>query len=142
MTYAARQPVAGPDHDDVEVAAAGVGHHAVQRRAAGAGARDAVIDILLDDLEPTLLGQQAQVVNLRLRVLVDRAYAQVQGGAAHQNRSRSVISSRRAVTAWLRKRRRGRLGSGLDTSTSASSWNNCMTRPARRICWWIWERVG
>ena len=54
-------PIAGPDQDDVEPAAAGVGHHLIESWPLGLHAADPV-GVLLDDLIATLGGQLAQIM--------------------------------------------------------------------------------
>jgi hypothetical protein len=77
--------VAGPDQHDIEAAAAGVAHQVIEAWAAGLGPGDFVA-VLLDDLEAALRGHLAQVVELGLRVLVDRGDPHIKGGAFHLRR--------------------------------------------------------
>jgi hypothetical protein len=78
----AGQSVAGPDHHHIEVAAAGVFHHLIEAGAARLRAADAVL-IGSDDLELALLRQLLEIVELRLRVLIEGGDAQVNRGAPH-----------------------------------------------------------
>ena len=78
VTDRAGDPVEGPDHDDVELAAAGVGQQLVQSGAPGLGAADPV-GVLLDDLEATLLGQGVQVMLLGLWMLIQSGHSKING---------------------------------------------------------------
>ena len=78
----AGQAVESPDHDNLEPAMPGIGHQLVEAGALRLGAAD-LVGVLLDDLVTALLGQLAQVVKLRLRVLIEGGDAEVQGRALH-----------------------------------------------------------
>ena len=67
--HRACETIAGPDEHDVEAAVTSILHEFIEAWAAGAGAADTVIDILLDDLQVALRGQGTQVMDLRLRIL-------------------------------------------------------------------------
>ena len=57
-------PVAGPDQNDIEPAAAGIAQQLVETRTFGLGAGDPV-GVFLDDLEAALGSQLTQIVQLR-----------------------------------------------------------------------------
>ena len=71
----AGEAVERPDHHDIELAAAGIGQQLIEAGPLGFGAAD-LVRVFLDDLEATLRGQAAQIMKLRLGVLID-------GGDAH-----------------------------------------------------------
>ena len=85
VTSGACDAIARPDQDNVEAAAAGIGHHRIESRPFGLHAADP-IGVLLHDLEAALGSHLAQVKQLRLGVLVDGAHPQVKGGALHARR--------------------------------------------------------
>jgi hypothetical protein len=64
VTHTPGQAIASPDQDNIEAAAAGIGQHPVQPGPPGPGAANAVIDILLHDLKPALLGYLLKIVKL------------------------------------------------------------------------------
>jgi hypothetical protein len=59
-----RQAVKGPDSENVELAAAGVGQEAIERGTAGPRPTDAVIRVFANDHQATLLGQGTEVLQL------------------------------------------------------------------------------
>jgi len=63
-------PVASPDKDDVELAAAGITHHRVQSRPAGFRSADPVL-VLVHDPIAALLGHLMEVVHLCFGVLIE-----------------------------------------------------------------------
>jgi hypothetical protein len=63
-------PVRRPDQDNVEAAAAAIGHHLIETGAPGLGAADPV-GVLVDDLIAALSGHLPEVVQLRFRVLIE-----------------------------------------------------------------------
>jgi hypothetical protein len=83
VAHRAGQSVAGPDHDDVETSAAGLGHQLVKARPANAGAAKAVIGVLGGDLVTPLLGQEVEIVQLGLGVLIESRDAHVKGSSLH-----------------------------------------------------------
>src|ERR1035441_4986683 len=85
VTSGACDAIARPDQHDAEAAAAGVSHHLIETRPFGLRATDPV-SILIDDLEAALRSHLAQVIELRLRMLIDGAHSQVKGGALHPRR--------------------------------------------------------
>ena len=114
--------VASPDQNNIEPAAAGIGHHLIQARSFGFCAGDPVC-VLLDDLVATLSSHLSQVEKLRLRVLIDCGDPQIERGALHarlpflgatslflstyfwiHSRIRSVISRPCAAVADLKLR--------------------------------------
>ena len=64
VTHAPSQAIASPYQDNIEVTAAGIGQHPVQPGPPGPGAANAVIDVLLHDLKPTLKGYLLKIVKL------------------------------------------------------------------------------
>ena len=87
--YRSGQPIAGPDQDHVETAAAGIGHHLIETRAPGFGSADLVY-ILLDDLIVSLRGHLLEIVQLRLGMLIQGGDSQVEGGALHGRHKTSI----------------------------------------------------
>ena len=77
--------IASPDENDVEAAAAGVGHHLIEPWPARLRAAD-LVHILLHDFKAALGSQLTQVKDLRLGVLVIARNPCVQGGALHLRR--------------------------------------------------------
>ena len=63
-------PIARPDQDNVEFAVVGIGQELIETGALDLGAADPV-GVLLNDLEATLRGQAAQIMKLRLGMLID-----------------------------------------------------------------------
>jgi hypothetical protein len=70
VPHGSGDPVASPDQDNIELAAASIPHHGVEPRPAGLRATDHV-GKLLDDLIAALLGHLVEVVELSLGVLVE-----------------------------------------------------------------------
>ena len=70
MPGGSRDAIAGPDQDHIELTAAGIPHHVAEPWPERLHAADPV-RVLLDDLIAALSGHLTQVVNLRLRVLID-----------------------------------------------------------------------
>ena len=75
----AGDPIEGPDQDDLELAAAGIGQQLIETRALCFRAADPV-SVFVNDLETALRGQRAQIVHLGLRMLVQGGNAEVDGG--------------------------------------------------------------
>src|SRR6202041_2920636 len=59
-----------PDGDQIELAAVGISHEAVELRSPLAGTRDTFIDVLTDDLPPTMGTILAQLRQLHFWILV------------------------------------------------------------------------
>jgi len=78
----ASDAITGPDQNNIEAAAAGVGHQLIESWPAGFRTGDPV-RVLLHDLEATLGSQLAKVEELGFRVLVDGRDSHIQGGALH-----------------------------------------------------------
>jgi hypothetical protein len=74
--------IARPDQDNIEPAAAGIGHHLIEPRPLGFRAADFVV-VLGDDLIAPLSGHLAQVEKLSLRVLIDCRDPRINRGALH-----------------------------------------------------------
>jgi hypothetical protein len=74
--------IARPDQDNIETAAAAIGHHLVETRPPGLGATD-LVGVLGDDLIAPLSGHLAQVEKLSLRVLIDCRDPRINRGALH-----------------------------------------------------------
>ena len=74
--------VASPDQDNIEPAAAGIGHHLIEPGPLGLRAAE-LVRVLGDDLVPPLSGHLSQVEKLCLRMLIDRRDAHVERGALH-----------------------------------------------------------
>ena len=91
----AGQAVEGPDHNNLEPTMPGIRHQLVEPGALRLGAAD-LVRVFLDDLVATLLGQLAQVVKLRLRVLIQGGDAEVKGRALHASGPSSPVSARPA----------------------------------------------
>ena len=70
VTGGACDAIACPDQDNVEAAAAGIGHHRIESRPFGLHAADP-IGVLVDDLVAALGSHLAQVEELCFRMLVD-----------------------------------------------------------------------
>ena len=73
----------------------GIGHQLVEPGSLRLGAAD-LVGVFLDDLVTTLLGQLAQVVKLRLRVLIEGGDAEVEGRALHASGPSSPVSGQPA----------------------------------------------
>jgi hypothetical protein len=73
MSGRARDPIASPDQDDIEPAAAGIPHQISEPWPARLHAAD-LVHIFLDDLIAALSSHLAQIVELRLGVLIDRTH--------------------------------------------------------------------
>jgi len=74
--------IGSPDQDDVETTAAGISHQSIESRPPGLRTADHV-GKLLHDLVAALLGHLTKVVELGLRVLIERGDTQIEGGALH-----------------------------------------------------------
>jgi len=85
MTSRASDAIASPDHHDIGLAAAGIGHHLIEAWPPSFGAADSV-GLLMHDIEAALVGHLPEVVQLRLRVLVKGADPHIQDGAFHPRR--------------------------------------------------------
>src|ERR1017187_5078225 len=70
VPHGSGDPVASPDQDNIELAAASIPHHGVEPRPAGLRATDHV-GKLLDDLIAALLGHLVEVVELSLGMLIE-----------------------------------------------------------------------
>ena len=70
MGHGPCDPVEGPDHDDIEPSAPRIAQQLIQARTFGFGSGDPV-RILLHNLEAALRSQLTQIVQLRLRVLIN-----------------------------------------------------------------------
>ena len=70
MLHRPGDPVRSPDQDDIEPAAAGIGHHLIESWPPGLRAGDLVC-VLGDDLVATLAGHLPEIVELRFRVLIE-----------------------------------------------------------------------
>ena len=81
VLHRASHAIEGPDHHDIEAAAAGVEEQLVQSRTLRLGAGDA-IGVLLRDLIATLRDQRTQVMKLGLGMLIEGRYAHIQGRRA------------------------------------------------------------
>ena len=80
VLYRTGNPVRCPHQYDVEAAAAGIGHHLIEARSFGLGAADLVC-VLGDDLVAALSSHLAQVVKLRLGMLIDCGDTHIERGA-------------------------------------------------------------
>src|SRR6185312_5204358 len=78
----------------LEAAAAGIAQEFIQTRAPGLGSRDPV-GVLVDDGKTPLVCHRAEIMKLRLRVLIDSRYAHVQGHSLHTCSSIEHITSLR-----------------------------------------------
>jgi hypothetical protein len=83
----AGKAVAGPDHNDIELAAVGILEHSIESWPTSFPAADAVVRVFLDDLKSALSSEVSQFVELILRVLIDGRDAHVQGGTLHTDAS-------------------------------------------------------
>jgi hypothetical protein len=81
----ASDPVASPDQNNIEVAAAGIGHHMIQSGAACLHAADPV-RIFLNDVKTTLSGHLTQIMKLGLGVLIDGRDSHIEDGTLHLRR--------------------------------------------------------
>ena len=63
-------PIRGPDQDHIEPAAAGICHHLIEARPPGLRTADSV-GVFVDNLEATLAGHLAKIVELCFRMLID-----------------------------------------------------------------------
>ena len=70
VTGGAGEAIKGPDHDDIDLAAADVSQHLIEAGAPRFHSAESV-RVLLNDLKATLRGQAAQIMKLRLGVLID-----------------------------------------------------------------------
>ncbi len=70
MGHRPRDPVESPDHDDIEPSAPCIAQKLIQARTFGLGAGDPV-RILLHNLEAALGSKLTQIMQLRLRVLIN-----------------------------------------------------------------------
>jgi hypothetical protein len=70
MPHRTCDPIASPDQDNVELPAARIPHQIVEARPAGFNPADPV-RVFSNDLEAALSGHLTQVMDLRLRVLID-----------------------------------------------------------------------
>lgn len=77
--------IAGPDHDDIELAAAGVGQQLIESWTPGLRAAD-FVRVFVDDLEAALLGELAQVIELGFGMLIDGTDSEVKRRSLHQRR--------------------------------------------------------
>jgi hypothetical protein len=75
-------PIRCPHENNIEPAAAGIGHHLIESWPARLGAADP-IGVFLHDLIASLSSHLPQVKKLRLRMLIDCGDAQVERGALH-----------------------------------------------------------
>jgi hypothetical protein len=66
----ARDPIRSPDQDYLEAAAAGIPQQLIETRTSSLCSGDA-IGVLGNDFETTLLSHRAEIMELRIRVLVD-----------------------------------------------------------------------
>ena len=80
-----RDAIEGPDQHDVELAPPCIPQQLIEPRPLRLGATD-LVRVLLHDLITALGGQLTQVVELRLRVLIDGTDSEVEGGALHPRR--------------------------------------------------------
>jgi hypothetical protein len=78
-------PIARPDQDNLEPTAAGIRHHLIETWPACLHSRYSV-RVFLDDLVATLSSHLTQVVDLRLRVLIDGTDPHIYDGAFHLRR--------------------------------------------------------
>jgi hypothetical protein len=74
--------IARPDQDNIETAAAAIGHHLVESWPPGLGTTD-LVGVLGDGLVATLSSHLTQVVQLCLGMLINSADAGVNRGALH-----------------------------------------------------------
>jgi hypothetical protein len=78
----ARDPIRSPDKNYLEAAAAGIPQQLIETGAPSLCSGDA-IGVLGNDFETSLLSHRAEIMKLRLRVLVDSRYAQVKSYRLH-----------------------------------------------------------
>jgi hypothetical protein len=83
VLYRPSDAIGSPDQHDVKTTAAGIAQHGIESWTPGFGSTDPV-RILLNDLIAALLGHLAKVVELGLRVLIERGDTQIEGGALHR----------------------------------------------------------
>ena len=69
-------PIRRPDQDNIEPAAAGIGHHLIEPRPPGLRTADPV-GVLVDDFVATLAGHLAEIVQLGFGMLIDRRYPHI-----------------------------------------------------------------
>src|SRR5215813_10592362 len=94
VLQAAAEPINRPSHNDLKLPLGGVVQQCIKLRApvSALGARDAVVAVDLDDLEPAAAGDLAELAFLIGRGLVEGAHSQVNGSALH----------RPALSGWCR----------------------------------------
>src|SRR5512142_2221998 len=123
MARRACDAIARPNHHHVEPAAASIMQQFIQPWTLGLDSADAV-RIFRHDLETTLRGQTAQVVQLCLGMLVNGRNPKIKAGALHHISSKHARSSRMETIASCRKRRRPWRGCSCCTSSIHSSWKS------------------
>jgi hypothetical protein len=89
-------PIRSPDKNHLEAAPAGIPKQLIETRTSGFRTRDP-IGVLGDDLKTPLLGHRAKITKLRLRMLVDSGYAQIQGYCFHIFSSIEAATSRKKL---------------------------------------------
>jgi hypothetical protein len=82
MLHRSGDSVRSPDQNHIEPAAAGVGHHLVKAGPFGLRTAD-LVGVLGYDLEAALAGHLPEVIQLRLRMLIDSAHPHIEPGALH-----------------------------------------------------------
>jgi hypothetical protein len=83
----AGEAIERPDQQDVELVAPGVEQELIETRTLCLCPAD-LVGIFVDDLEATLRGEAAQIMQLGFRVLIECRNAHVQGRPLHYRRPR------------------------------------------------------